>query len=393
MGATRAGRHRRRLVGGRRTGRASEGGRAPAPAARAPLGLVPAAGDGPVSGRASSAAFSSRPESRAGSATCRARRTDRTSARYAAAVLGGPASVRRVPPGVQLGPLTRGRLALAQSALRVQAEGPGGGGGRRARRQRRLGGGGVAADAGRRRSAPSPGRAGGPRSAGPAALPRRDRPAARRGAGGGAVRAGRAVPGRFGRGRVAADRGARQGPAAARLLRGGPRPVPRPLQAAPPAPLQDSERVRRAVRGVSQELERAGLVVSRGRVRAVRILLLPVFAAAPLAAAAGGPYAAVWLGLGLLADAGAVVLWVRPRRTLRGAALLAGLRREHAGVRTATLGRPDELLLSVALFGDPALRAQLPRFTQESGLLTRPPGRPMDRGGGGSGEAFANCGG
>ncbi|MDK9498613.1 TIGR04222 domain-containing membrane protein [Streptomyces katrae] len=160
-----------------------------------------------------------------------------------------------------------------------------------------------------------------------------------------------------------------------------------------PRRLQDSERVRRAVRGVSQELERAGLVVSRGRVRAVRILLLPVFAAAPLAAAAGGPYAAVWLGLGLLAAAGAAVLWVRPRRTLRGAALLARLRREHAGVRAATRGRPDELLLSVALFGDPALRAQLPRFTQESGLLTRPPGRPMDRGGGGSGEAFANCGG
>ncbi|AZM87167.1 TIGR04222 domain-containing membrane protein [Streptomyces sp. W1SF4] len=160
-----------------------------------------------------------------------------------------------------------------------------------------------------------------------------------------------------------------------------------------PRRLQDTERVRRAVRGVSQELERAGLVVSRRRARAVRSLLLPVFAAAPLAAAAGGQDAAVWVGLGLLADVGAVALWVRPRRTLAGAALLARLRLDHAGVRTATRSRPDELLLSVALFGAPALRAQLPRFTQESGLLTRPPGTPMDRGGGGSGEAFASCGG
>ncbi|MFF4368168.1 TIGR04222 domain-containing membrane protein [Streptomyces sp. NPDC001594] len=160
-----------------------------------------------------------------------------------------------------------------------------------------------------------------------------------------------------------------------------------------PRRLQEMERVRRAVRGVSQELERAGLVVSARRAWAVRMLLLPVFAAAPLAAAAGGPDAAAWLVLGLPADAGAVALWVRPRRTLRGTALLARLRHDHAGVRTATRNRPDELLLSIALFGAPALRTQLPRFTQESGLLTRPPGAPMDRGGGGSGEAFAPCGG
>lgn len=54
---------------------------------------------------------------------------------------------------------------------------------------------------------------------------------------------------------------------------------------------------------------------------------------------------------------------------------------------------PDQLLLSVALFGAPALREQLPRFTGESGLLTRPPREPMDRGGSGSGEPFAPCGG
>ncbi|MFD7260477.1 TIGR04222 domain-containing membrane protein [Streptomyces sp. NPDC059874] len=158
-----------------------------------------------------------------------------------------------------------------------------------------------------------------------------------------------------------------------------------------PRRLQGMERVQRAVQGVSTELERARLVVSRRRVWVVRSLLLPVFAAAPLGAAAGGQ-TAVWLALDLLADAGAVALWVWPRRTLRGAALLARLRRDQAGVRRATERRPDALLLSVALFGAPALRAQLPRFTEESGLLTRPPREPMDRGGG-SGEAFASCGG
>ncbi|MEU3726680.1 TIGR04222 domain-containing membrane protein [Streptomyces sp. NPDC031705] len=159
-----------------------------------------------------------------------------------------------------------------------------------------------------------------------------------------------------------------------------------------PRRLADIERVRHAVRGVSAELERARLVVSRRRAWVVRGLLLPVFAAAPVGAAAGGQ-AAVWLVIGLLADAGAVALWLWPRRTLRGAALLTRLRRDHAEVRRATEDRPESLLLSVALFGAPALRERLPRFTEESGLLTRPPKEPPNRGGGGSGEAFASCGG
>ncbi|MFD3571923.1 TIGR04222 domain-containing membrane protein [Streptomyces sp. NPDC058667] len=158
-----------------------------------------------------------------------------------------------------------------------------------------------------------------------------------------------------------------------------------------PRRLHDMERVQSAVRGVSTELERAGLVVSRRRVRVVRSLLLPVFAAVPLGAATGGQ-TTVWLVLGLLADVGAVALWVWPRRTLRGARVLARLRRDHASVRPSTERRRDALLLSVALYGVPALRAQLPRFAEESGLLTRPPREPMDRGGG-SGEGLASCGG
>lgn len=161
----------------------------------------------------------------------------------------------------------------------------------------------------------------------------------------------------------------------------------RPLH---PRRLEDMDRVRRAVHGVSAELERAGLV-SRRRVRGVRGLLLPVFAAAPLGAVAGGQTTPC-LVLGLLADVGAVALWFGPRRTLRGGRLPARLRRDHAGARRADERRPETLLLSVALFGAPALRAQLPRFTEESGLLTRPPREPMDRGGG-AGAGVASCGG
>ncbi|MER5733474.1 TIGR04222 domain-containing membrane protein [Streptomyces sp. NPDC002138] len=159
-----------------------------------------------------------------------------------------------------------------------------------------------------------------------------------------------------------------------------------------PRRLRNIERVRRAAAGEARELERAGLMRSGRRMAAVRVVLLPVFCAAPAGALADRT-AAPWLFLALLADAVAVVLGALPRRTRRGTALLARLRREHARVRQASAREPEELLLSVALFGPPALRAQLPRFTGESGLLTRPPREPMDRGGGGSGEAFASCGG
>ncbi|MET9700860.1 TIGR04222 domain-containing membrane protein [Streptomyces sp. NPDC006529] len=158
-----------------------------------------------------------------------------------------------------------------------------------------------------------------------------------------------------------------------------------------PRLLQRVERVREAAERESAELERAGLRLSRRRVVAVRAVLLPVFAAAPVGAIGGG-MSGRWLVLALLADGAALVLGALPRRTGKGTRLLARLRREHAGVRSASARQPERVLLGVALFGAPALRAQLPRFTEESGLLTRPPREPMDRGGG-SGEAFASCGG
>ncbi|MGW0429014.1 TIGR04222 domain-containing membrane protein [Streptomyces sp. NPDC002990] len=155
-----------------------------------------------------------------------------------------------------------------------------------------------------------------------------------------------------------------------------------------PRRLQNADRVRAAVRETARGLERAGLLVSVKRRWAVRALLLPVFAAAPAWAATGGG-ATVWLWLALLANLAALALWAGPRRTLRGTGLLAGLRQDHSGTRHATeRDAPGALLLCVALFGAPALRAQLPRFTEESGLLTRSPREPMERSGrGGWGES------
>ncbi|MEU8776924.1 TIGR04222 domain-containing membrane protein [Streptomyces sp. NPDC048606] len=158
-----------------------------------------------------------------------------------------------------------------------------------------------------------------------------------------------------------------------------------------PGALRRADRVEGAVRGLRRELERAGLMVSAGRTWTVRALLIGVFGAATTGACAGAVTAAA-LCLALLADAAAAVLWVGSRRTWRGARLLARMRRERPGVRAPAGAGADELLLRVALFGAPALRAGLPRFTEESGLLTRPPRRAPDRGGG-SGDASANCGG
>ncbi|MFG2621292.1 TIGR04222 domain-containing membrane protein [Streptomyces sp. NPDC048507] len=164
-----------------------------------------------------------------------------------------------------------------------------------------------------------------------------------------------------------------------------------------PGRLHDHERVRGALGETTRRLERAGLLVSAKRRWAERALLLPVFAALPVTAGAGGAAGApaAWLWLGGLADVGALALWAASRRTRRGAALLARLRLLHAGTRRATeRGDPGAVLLSAALFGGPALRAQLPRFTEESGLLTRPPREPMERSGqGGWHPSQGGCGG
>jgi uncharacterized protein (TIGR04222 family) len=141
------------------------------------------------------------------------------------------------------------------------------------------------------------------------------------------------------------------------------------------------DRVQQAAREVSRQLEREGLVLSVRRVVLIRVVLIPAFVAALVAMVSGRESRAGFL-LALLAAGVAVTLGALPRRTRRGSTLLARLRHEQAGAGRATEREPDELLLSTGLFGAPALRAQIPRFTADSGLLTRPPREPMERGGG-----------
>ncbi|MEV6580020.1 TIGR04222 domain-containing membrane protein [Streptomyces sp. NPDC051582] len=160
-----------------------------------------------------------------------------------------------------------------------------------------------------------------------------------------------------------------------------------------PRRLEREDRVREAIAASARQLGRDGLLLTRRRRMATRALLLPVFAVAPVTAlieraTPPGPT----LLLALLADGAALLLWLWPRRTGRGCALLVQLRREQAGTRRPTEREPARLLLIVALFGAPALREILPRFTEESGMLVRPPREPMERGGGGPPEVFT-CGG
>ncbi|MFE0458899.1 TIGR04222 domain-containing membrane protein [Kitasatospora sp. NPDC058965] len=154
-----------------------------------------------------------------------------------------------------------------------------------------------------------------------------------------------------------------------------------------PRLLQGKEKVQAATREVTGSLERERLRLSGGRLAAVRVLLLPVFTAAP-AGAIGGHETPAALALALAADALAVLLWVLPRSTRRGRGVLDALRRENADTRHATEQQPDRLLLGVALFGEPVLRGQLAAFVRDSGLLTRPKAGP-GAGGGLGGEAYA----
>ncbi|WP_181442562.1 TIGR04222 domain-containing membrane protein [Streptomyces tateyamensis] len=145
-----------------------------------------------------------------------------------------------------------------------------------------------------------------------------------------------------------------------------------------PRQLQGRKKVRAAIRAVTGPLEREQLRLSGGRLAAVRVLLLPVFTAAPVGAI-GGHETPLALATALTADALAALLWVLPRSTPRGRGVLDGLRRENADTRHATEQQPDRLLLGVALFGGPVLRERLPVFVRDSGLLTRPKAGPGQR--------------
>jgi uncharacterized protein (TIGR04222 family) len=131
---------------------------------------------------------------------------------------------------------------------------------------------------------------------------------------------------------------------------------------------------RRAVRQALREVR--GSLVHRGLIRPIwrRALAMAALIAGASALAAtslitrpGGLVAVVVLG-------GAAVLLLT-RRTLRGFRVLRALRARHAHLLRDTgqlQGRtPREIGIAVALYGTPALRAIVPQFARQSGLLGR----------------------
>ncbi|MFI8962373.1 TIGR04222 domain-containing membrane protein [Streptomyces sp. NPDC053493] len=128
-------------------------------------------------------------------------------------------------------------------------------------------------------------------------------------------------------------------------------------------------KARQALDALGAELGRTGLLRPPGRLRAARALLVcvPVTVGAGLVAAGvSGP--ALALGGGLALAAGALL--TVPPTTRAARRLLATLRAGHplpAHRSSVTDGR--DVLLYVALYGDPALRLFLPRFSRDGGLL------------------------
>ncbi|ORT58235.1 TIGR04222 domain-containing membrane protein [Streptomyces sp. CB03238] len=149
-------------------------------------------------------------------------------------------------------------------------------------------------------------------------------------------------------------------------------------------------RVRGAVDSVRDELVDEGLLRPAGRWRAARTLL----AAVPVTVVTGllvtPPGTAPCTPLATGASAAAVVaaagLWCVPRRTRAARRPLARLRACHP-LPPDRHGRPGkEVLMCVALYGDPALLLFHPHFARDGGLLGRggnDPGFTDFHGGGG----------
>lgn len=130
-------------------------------------------------------------------------------------------------------------------------------------------------------------------------------------------------------------------------------------------------KARQALDALRAELGRTGLLRPPGRLRAARFLLacVPVTVGAGLVATR---FTAPGLVLGALSVLAAAALLCVPPTTLAARRLLAGLRERHplpAHRREVTDGR--DVLLYVALYGDPALALFLPHFSRDGGLLGR----------------------
>ncbi|MEU8762458.1 TIGR04222 domain-containing membrane protein [Streptomyces sp. NPDC048659] len=139
--------------------------------------------------------------------------------------------------------------------------------------------------------------------------------------------------------------------------------------------LASRPKARQALDGLRAELGGTGLLRPPGRLRAARLMLAGV----PVTVGAGllvtgftGP--ALLLGAGPVLAAAALLCV--PPTTRAARRLLAGLRERHplpAYRREVVDGR--DVLLYVALYGDPALALFLPHFSRDGGLLRRRGGR------------------
>lgn len=132
-------------------------------------------------------------------------------------------------------------------------------------------------------------------------------------------------------------------------------------------------KARQALDALRAELGRTGLLRPPGRHRAARVLLVCVPLTVGAGLAATGPSAPA-LALGAVPVLAALALLCVPPTTSAARNLLAALRSRHplpAHRHEVTDAR--DVLLYVALYGDPALALFLPHFSRDGGLLARHP--------------------
>ncbi|MEV5971638.1 TIGR04222 domain-containing membrane protein [Streptomyces sp. NPDC051921] len=130
-------------------------------------------------------------------------------------------------------------------------------------------------------------------------------------------------------------------------------------------------KARQALDALRAELGRTGLLRPPGRLRAARLLLALVPGTVGAGLLTTGLSGAA-LALGAVPVLAAAALLCVPPTTRAARRLLAGLRARHplpAHRREVTDGR--DVLLYVALYGDPALALFLPHFSRDGGLLGR----------------------
>ncbi|NUK03534.1 TIGR04222 domain-containing membrane protein [Streptomyces lunaelactis] len=134
-------------------------------------------------------------------------------------------------------------------------------------------------------------------------------------------------------------------------------------------------RVQRALDALRDELASAGLLRRDGRWRSARALLYAV----PLTITAGllvtpmtAPNTPLQFAVSAVPVAVAAALGCLRRRTRAAGRLLASLRAEHPlGDRSGDGVLSDGVLMSVALYGDTALRRHVAHFARDGGLLGR----------------------